>query len=62
MSFLDWMRKKWYVLLICAGLGAQLMSVILQVYHSRDRYSSLVGSLLGVSVTYLIYKMGRPKE
>lgn len=63
MSFSEWLRKKWYWLLICAGLGAGLMSVLLQVfYYPLATYSSFIGSLLGFGLTYLVYLTDRPAE
>jgi uncharacterized membrane-anchored protein YitT (DUF2179 family) len=63
MSYSDWLRKKWYLLLICGGLGAGLMSVLLKIfYYPLATYSSFIGGLLGLGLTYLIYLMDRPAE
>jgi hypothetical protein len=63
MDFSDWMRKRWYVFLICVALGAGLTSVILQIfYYPLAQYSSFIGGLLGFCVAYLIYKSERPAE
>jgi phosphate/sulfate permease len=63
MNYSDWMRKRWYVLLICVALGAGLTSVTLQIYYyPLATYSSFIGGLLGLGLTYLIYKVDRPAE
>jgi hypothetical protein len=66
MSFSDWMRKRWYVLLgflIFAGLAAGVTSVVGDLYcYPLGRYSVFVGSMLAWGLTYLVYLMDRPTE
>ena len=63
MSYSDWMRKRWYVLLICVGLAVGLMSVVGDLYcYPLGRHSIFLGSMLGWGVTYLIYLMEEPAE
>jgi hypothetical protein len=61
MSFSEWMRKRWYVLLICAGLAGLatgLMSIIGDLYcYALGTHAGLVGGLLAWAVAYLIYKV-----
>jgi phosphate/sulfate permease len=58
MSFSEWMRKRWCVLVICAGLGAGLMSVVGDLFfYPLSRHATLVGGLVGWGVAYPIYQV-----
>jgi hypothetical protein len=63
MSFSEWMRKRWYVLLISAGLGSALASVVGDLYfYPLGRHSVIVGVLLAYGATYIIYKAEHPGD
>ena len=54
-SFHDWLQKKWYILVIVAGLGSALAQLFI------SRFSIVIGLLAAYAVSYAIYKIQNPE-
>lgn len=63
MTFDNWVRKKWYVIVICAGLGAGLMQFIGDSFFDPNfRFYGTIGLMLGYGASYAIYKSEYPDQ
>jgi NhaP-type Na+/H+ or K+/H+ antiporter len=54
MTFDDWFRKRWAVIVILCGLGAGFSELFIS-----SRYSITIGILLGWAIGYLIFIIQR---
>jgi uncharacterized membrane-anchored protein YhcB (DUF1043 family) len=51
MTFDEWMRKRWYIILACVVAGGILANLFVPT-----RFPTAVGLIVGYVVSYLIYR------
>ena len=56
MTFEEWIKKRWYIFAIVAGIGAALAQLFI------SRFSVLIGLAVAYAVSYAIYKSQNPES